>query len=82
MRLKEWFSWHFPELAKIVTDNSIYAQIVNLIENKDNVTADIKEQLEEITLDEDKANQIIEAAKTSMGQDISEFDQIQLKQFA
>ena len=25
MRLKEWYSWHFPELAKIVTDNSTYA---------------------------------------------------------
>jgi len=25
MRLKEWYSWHFPELAKIVTDNITYA---------------------------------------------------------
>jgi len=25
MRLKEWYSWHFPELAKIVTDNVVYA---------------------------------------------------------
>jgi len=25
MRLKEWYSWHFPELAKIVTDNVTYA---------------------------------------------------------
>ena len=29
MRLKEWYSWHFPELAKIVTDNITYAQMVN-----------------------------------------------------
>lgn len=21
MRLREWYSWHFPELSKIVTDN-------------------------------------------------------------
>jgi len=28
MRLKEWYSWHFPELAKIVTDNIVYAKAV------------------------------------------------------
>lgn len=32
MRIKEWFSWHFPELAKIVTDNQVYIKAVNLIE--------------------------------------------------
>jgi nucleolar protein 56 len=32
MRIKEWFSWHFPELAKIVSDNQVYVKIVNLIE--------------------------------------------------
>lgn len=31
MRLKEWYSWHFPELAKIVTDNVTYSQMVDLI---------------------------------------------------
>ena len=31
MRLKEWYSWHFPELAKIVTDNVTYAHLVDLI---------------------------------------------------
>ena len=25
MRLKEWFAWHFPELTKVVNDNTIYA---------------------------------------------------------
>ncbi len=25
MRLKEWYSWHFPELSKIVGDNVVYA---------------------------------------------------------
>ena len=43
MRLKEWFSWHFPELARIVTDNNIYVRIVNLIEHRDNVTDEIKD---------------------------------------
>ena len=31
MRLREWYGWHFPELAKIVTDNLIYAKTVHAI---------------------------------------------------
>ena len=31
MRVKEWFSWHFPELAKIVNDNEMYCRLVNLV---------------------------------------------------
>lgn len=46
MRLKEWFAWHFPEMTKIVNDNSIYAQVVNLIDGKrDNVNEDNQENL-------------------------------------
>ena len=37
MRLKEWYSWHFPELGKIVTDNVVYAQAVKLIGFRTNV---------------------------------------------
>jgi len=35
MRIKEWFSWHFPELAREVTDNETYIRLVNLIQNRD-----------------------------------------------
>lgn len=28
MRVKEGYGWHFPELAKIVTDNERYVKIV------------------------------------------------------
>ena len=74
MRLKEWFSWHFPELGKIVTDNAIFSKVVNLIETRENVNEEMKEAITEIVLDEDKADQIIEAAKISMGQEMSEAD--------
>mmetsp|Transcript_9637 Transcript_9637/g.13043 ORF Transcript_9637/g.13043 Transcript_9637/m.13043 type:complete len:172 (+) Transcript_9637:200-715(+) len=37
MRLKEWYSWHFPELGKIVTDNVAFAQAVILIGMRTNV---------------------------------------------
>ncbi len=74
MRLKEWFSWHFPEIQKIVNDNLIFAKIVKLIEKRENVNEDMLEQLTEVCLDEEKAQQIIEAAKISMGQEMSEAD--------
>ena len=31
MRIKEWYSWHYPELARIITDNIIYVQLVRII---------------------------------------------------
>jgi nucleolar protein 56 len=82
MRLKEWFSWHFPELGKIVTDNNIFCKVVKFVERRDNVTDEIKDELTQLVLDEEKAQQIIEAAKISMGQDMSEADVIQVKKFS
>jgi nucleolar protein 58 len=31
MRLKEWYGWHFPELAKVVSDNLIYTKVVKAV---------------------------------------------------
>ncbi|RAO64855.1 uncharacterized protein BHQ10_000867 [Talaromyces amestolkiae] len=28
MRVKEWYGWHFPEMAKIINDNIAYARVV------------------------------------------------------
>jgi nucleolar protein 56 len=55
MRLKEWFSWHFPELGRIVGDNTIFAKAVNFIEKRENINDEMKEALTEIVLDEEKA---------------------------
>jgi nucleolar protein 56 len=82
MRLKEWFSWHFPELGKIITDNGIFCKVVRHIEKRENVTEDIKDELTNIVLDDEKAQQIIEAAKISMGQEMSEADVMQVKKFS
>ena len=57
MRLKEWFSWHFPELAKIVTDNAIYTKCVDIIGKRENIQDDdeeLKEKLNEAVIDEEK----------------------------
>jgi nucleolar protein 56 len=55
MRLREWFSWHFPELGKIVSDNFIYTKLVHLIERRDKLTDDMKDAMTEILKDEEKA---------------------------
>lgn len=36
MRVREWYSWHFPELKNVVKDNFIFAQCAAYIkvENK------------------------------------------------
>jgi nucleolar protein 56 len=91
MRLKEWFSWHFPELGKIVTDNFMFVKVVQYIGKRDFITSavddegradKIKDKLEEIILDEEKAQQIIDAAKISMGQPLGEADELQLSRFS
>jgi len=82
MRIREWYSWHFPELARIVTDNLIYARLVKAIQDKSNVNEELLEELETITGDEVKAKSIVDASKTSMGTDISEFDMKNVVRFA
>ena len=32
MRVKEWYSWHFPELKDIVKDNFLFARCAALIQ--------------------------------------------------
>ena len=83
MRLKEWFAWHFPEMTKIVNDNGIYARLVNLFEGKrDNCTDENKEDIAAIMLDEEKAQQLIDANKISMGMDMNDNDALQIKKWA
>ena len=28
MRLKEWYGWHFPEMAKIIANGIVYSKII------------------------------------------------------
>jgi len=67
MRVREWYSWHFPELVKIVPDNYIYARAAKLIKNKSRLSESDLKDLEEITQDEVKAKQILDASRSSMG---------------
>lgn len=64
---REWYSYHFPELIKIVNDNYMYAKVAQYIKSRKNFTEDMLEDLEEIVMDEGKAQAIYHASKASMG---------------
>ncbi|KAJ3219421.1 snoRNP complex protein nop56 [Dinochytrium kinnereticum] len=83
MRVREWYSWHFPELIKVVGENATYARCVKYIKNKGELSEDDLPELESI-LKEDatKAKLILQAAATSMGTDISEIDMQNIEAFA
>ncbi|ETI49601.1 hypothetical protein F441_06602 [Phytophthora nicotianae CJ01A1] len=81
MRVREWYSWHFPELVKIVNDNYVYARCASFIKNRSSLSEDSLEELAKIVLDEDKAQQILHAARSSMGMDMSEIDMINVDNF-
>mmetsp|Transcript_2556 Transcript_2556/g.7531 ORF Transcript_2556/g.7531 Transcript_2556/m.7531 type:complete len:487 (-) Transcript_2556:367-1827(-) len=82
MRVREWYSWHFPELAKVVNDNYLYARTAQFIQRRESLTPERVKELGEILVDQDKAAAVFEAAKTSMGMDISEIDLFNIHTFA
>mmetsp|Transcript_19584 Transcript_19584/g.42209 ORF Transcript_19584/g.42209 Transcript_19584/m.42209 type:complete len:517 (+) Transcript_19584:87-1637(+) len=89
MRVREWYSWHFPELKEIVKDNIMFARAAAVIQNKNNLVQgagedsfkELTEKLNEICGDESMVEQVIAAAKTSMGMDCSEVDMLNIVNF-
>jgi len=63
MRLKEWYGWHFPELAKVVSDNLIYTKVVKAVGMREKA---INTDLSGI-LPEDIEKDVKDAAEISMG---------------
>jgi len=82
MRVREWYSWHFPELSKVVTDNYLYARCAQFIQRRESLTPERVVQLGEVLVDAEKATMVFEAAKTSMGMDISDIDLLNIHTFA
>jgi len=81
MRAKEWYSWHFPELARLVKDNVQYARAAEYIGRRDTLTEDRVEGLEQILLDAEMARAVFDAGKISMGMDISDVDLLNVATF-
>jgi len=68
--VKEWYGWHFPELAKIINDNLLYARVVRLLKQRKNIA---KVDLTDI-LEENEAKLVTKAAAISMGTDVADDD--------
>jgi len=82
MRIREWYSYHFPELVKIVPDNHDFAKVARFVKRRNSLSADSHAALEEILMDSAKAQQVIDASKQSMGMDISDIDLINIDAFS
>uniref|UniRef100_A0A3B3CYQ8 Nucleolar protein 56 n=1 Tax=Oryzias melastigma TaxID=30732 RepID=A0A3B3CYQ8_ORYME len=82
MRVREWYGYHFPELIKIVSENSMYCRLAQLIGNRKELTEEKLESLEEVVMDSAKAQAILEASRSSMGMDISPIDLINIERFS
>ena len=77
MRLREWYGWHFPEISKILPDNLTYAKVVlklGMRTNAKNITFGT-----DLLSEEDEAH-IKEAAEISMGSEISDQDEKNIKE--
>lgn len=74
MRIKEWYSWHFPELAKVVNDNRVFIKLVLLIKDKAQISSELLPEIEEVVGDAGIAEKVYQAATASMGQELSESD--------
>lgn len=83
MRVREWYGWHFPELIRIVSDNHTYAKLALAIGDKKSLTdASLHDIAAVVNDDADIAQAIIDAARVSMGQDISATDMENVSAFA
>lgn len=83
MRVREWYGWHFPELIKIVSDNHTYAKLALFIGDKKRLTNESLHDLAAVVNDDEEiAQTVIDAAKVSMGQDISKADMENVTTFA
>lgn len=83
MRIREWYSWHFPELIRIVSDNHSYAKLALFIGDKKRLSDDdLHDLAAQVNDDAGIAQSIIDVARVSMGQDISDADMENVTTFA
>lgn len=83
MRMREWYGYHFPELVKIVPDNFEYARVAQFIGAKETLTEDKLPELAALLEDDStRAQNILDAARGSMGTALSDFDILNVGMFA
>jgi len=69
--IREWYGIHFPELDRLLEKHETYAHLLIALGDRKNFKM---ESLEKQEIPEDKAQQIADAAESSMGADIAEAD--------
>merc|ERR1719155_130600 len=70
MRVREWYGWHFPEMAKIITDNIQYAKVALRMGPKTNASeCDFSD-----VISDEIEEQLKDQAPLSMGTEISDVD--------
>ena len=83
MRVKEWYGWHFPELQKVLADNTLYAKFVVNVGMRTNAkNCDLSEIYAQDNLDESTMSSVKELAEISMGTEIAEMDIINIQSLA
>lgn len=82
MRVREWYGYHFPELVKLVPDNYQYARVAEFIGNKEALTEEKLPELQAL-LDDDptRAQNVLDAARGSMGSALAEVDMLNISAF-
>lgn len=70
-RLREWYSLHFPELDDLIREHPDFVKIVAELGHREAIS---KDKLIEIGFRESKAEKIVDAARKSIGADLSDFD--------
>lgn len=70
MRVKEWYGWHFPEMARIINDNLAYSRVILSVGMRSNCsTTDLSD-----VLPEEIESAVKAAAEVSMGTEITDED--------
>mmetsp|Transcript_11519 Transcript_11519/g.33244 ORF Transcript_11519/g.33244 Transcript_11519/m.33244 type:complete len:502 (-) Transcript_11519:22-1527(-) len=79
MRVKEWYGWHYPEMAKIVTDTIVYSKVVLRVGLR---TGFRSEDLSDLIEDESIVQSAKETAEISMGTELAEMDLANIQSLA
>ncbi|CAM9837079.1 unnamed protein product [Chrysoparadoxa australica] len=79
MRVREWYGWHFPELAKVLNDNMHYAKCVVRMGERTNAK---ETDFSDILGDENTEALVKENAEISMGTEVTEQDMTSIKHLA
>ncbi|KAL0259427.1 Nucleolar protein 58 [Diplodia seriata] len=78
MRVKEWYGWHFPEMAKIINDNVAYSRVILAMGMRSSC---VNTDLSDVLPEEIEASLKV-AAEVSMGTEITDEDLENIKALA